>query len=486
MTFLVDSYSEVNAEVLPSDWTYMYSGYNDGREGQSFACSLTGEIDSVEFYLNKLGSPSGNMYAEIWSHTGTYGVDGIPLALLATSDAVAASSVGISAGLISFPFSGGERITLSSGSKYCVILYHVGTDVSNCIRLARDFTTVTHAGINVISDAGWFANAADVPFYVYAITAPISVSVNDTITISESKTLAESDLEISKVETVSLTEYAEVFKGIPLTVDVYDSIIASPVTGINIPIVRAVSINDTVGISEYAFINLATSAGVDPRPGFGPTAPVWSLTATGSGQGLLNSKAPTAEGSGISGAFLDKKAGVAICAGTASFTTPANLSKKSPVYSLESLCGAIGELTAPTANLSAESYSVDCRLDKKAPVATGEGTAHEENFATLAATAPFWKVSGTGYGQYAVLDAKAPVWYGLSISATAQVSGSLDEKAPVAKVVYGGMLAYDGGGELNANSPTGTMSEDTGAGDTDRAGGIYADRFANYTMEYSG
>jgi hypothetical protein len=505
---VIDSYSESNQDDL-----YGLNNSENGVEvGQSFEASGNFILSSVQFYLKKTGTPTGNAYAIIYAHTGTYGTSSLPTgSALATSDAFDPDSVGGTFGLAEFTFSGAEQISLISGTKYVVIIQHNNGTISDGLDVGTDSSSPSYGGNAIDSDGAvppgeYYANSGvDLCFYINGDIAPAEISVNDSISVSESIGVLTSDLGISKVETVSISEYIEMYSGILIELSVNDSIsLTESISGeiktdyfisVNDTITlventseeiktdRFISVNDTIVVYEYLTVDVWNMAGTDAI--FGPKAPVSTLEATSNLIGELDSNAPTAEGTGLCGAILSKKAGVAVCTGEASFSEIATLESKFPTPSLEALCGSIFEGTSPVAECDAESYSNYCEVDVYAPTGRGEGTAFTSYPATLDKKSPFPIMVATARTEYTVLDAIAPVWMGPVIIASAGSYNYLDKKAPVGKVIFGDMTGYVNSTVLDATSPTGTMSEDTGVEDTDPAIASYSDRFTDYTLGYS-
>jgi hypothetical protein len=89
--------------------------------GQSFSGN-GGTLDTVKFYIRKAGSPTGTATAKIYAITGTSGSTGKPTgAALATSGTLDVTTLSTSYALESFQFTGGDQITLSNGTDYCVV-----------------------------------------------------------------------------------------------------------------------------------------------------------------------------------------------------------------------------------------------------------------------------------------------------------------------------------------------------------------------------
>jgi len=170
-----DSYSEANndgartlTDLHPSadgDVSAIYQSFN--------ATTPDATLDSVKFFLKKYGAPVAQVTAYIYDHSGTYGVSSVPTgAALATSNSYQVSALTTTDyQLITFTFSGANRIILTQGVKYVVSLQVSQTTTltgSHYVLVARDGSTPTHPG-----NSGYFANSgwADYPnhdmiFYV--------------------------------------------------------------------------------------------------------------------------------------------------------------------------------------------------------------------------------------------------------------------------------------------------------------------------------
>ena len=88
MAVLLDSYSENNI----SDYKGMQGGTDEGV-GQSFTGD-GGILTTAKFFLSRVGSPTGNMTAKIYAHTGTYGTSSeLTGSALATSGTVDVTTI---------------------------------------------------------------------------------------------------------------------------------------------------------------------------------------------------------------------------------------------------------------------------------------------------------------------------------------------------------------------------------------------------------
>jgi hypothetical protein len=95
--------------------------------GQSFTPAYSGQLNRVELYLKRLGSPSGNIWIEIHAD----GADPTAAAQQgADSATVSAGGVSTSYGYIAFDFA--TLINLTPGTEYWMLLYgdysYSGTD----------------------------------------------------------------------------------------------------------------------------------------------------------------------------------------------------------------------------------------------------------------------------------------------------------------------------------------------------------------------
>ena len=159
-----DSYSESNYGTLASLYTGDYTAC-----GQSF----TGDgkpLHSAVFYLRKNGLPTGNAVVKIYAHTGTFGDSSKPTgAALATSDVFDVATLTTSLALITFNFTGANRITLADGTYYVVVIEYSGGDSSNRVYVAKDDSSQTHEGngCNSTDSLSWSSTSSDRVFYVY-------------------------------------------------------------------------------------------------------------------------------------------------------------------------------------------------------------------------------------------------------------------------------------------------------------------------------
>jgi len=143
---------------------------NNKTQGQSFI-AIAGILESAKFLMYKSLSPTGNAYAKIYAHSGTYGTSSLPTGIaLATSDALDVSTLSLdSPALAEFTFSGANRITLTAGTNYCISIEYGSPE--DYVFSVGDQSSPTHSGNYYCYDtktSGWIANSGvDMNFYVY-------------------------------------------------------------------------------------------------------------------------------------------------------------------------------------------------------------------------------------------------------------------------------------------------------------------------------
>lgn len=180
MPTLLDSYSETNysgyaalrigVDVFDRVWEY----------GQTFTPGSSMPLDSAKFYLQKVGVPTGNIRAELYRHSGTWGVAGYPTEYtpVAVSDYIDVSTLSTSFSLVNFNFSGINRINLTAGTHYCIVVNFSNDSNTDVVRVGNDASASSHAGNNFYrfeNDGTWaplyYGNDYDVIFYVYGGSA---------------------------------------------------------------------------------------------------------------------------------------------------------------------------------------------------------------------------------------------------------------------------------------------------------------------------
>jgi hypothetical protein len=160
---LVDSFGVEN-------WGYSfylraidYAGYFQGVTGDG------SQLYSAKFYLNKIGSPAGNLIARLYEHSGSWGVDGKPTgAALAESSPIPSASVSATKTLYEFFFPSG--LTLVNGTHYCIALETDGGDNSNYIEFGFKDGASGHPGTAGYKQSGiWNVYPAECIFYLNGV-----------------------------------------------------------------------------------------------------------------------------------------------------------------------------------------------------------------------------------------------------------------------------------------------------------------------------
>ena len=166
MATIVDSCNEINQ----NNYNPIHSSF------PSRAQSFEGDgktLDSVKFYLKKVGTVTGSAYAKIYAHTGTYGTSSRQIgSALATSNAYDVSNLTTSYELVSFSFPTESKILLTNNTYYCVVFYYDGSTYidpsGNYIALGINSGSnpnSTHSGN--LSETGTSYPTNDMIFYVY-------------------------------------------------------------------------------------------------------------------------------------------------------------------------------------------------------------------------------------------------------------------------------------------------------------------------------
>lgn len=140
--------------------------YGDRLVGNSFTTgAFVGKITSCKYKLMQTGTITGNCYAKLYSHSGTYGTSSLPNALLATSDPIDVETLS-NAFLTEqiFTFSGAAQVDLTASTNYCIVFTYAGGDSSNYVRFGYEANDV-HGGNHFYNGTAYAT--ADAYFYVY-------------------------------------------------------------------------------------------------------------------------------------------------------------------------------------------------------------------------------------------------------------------------------------------------------------------------------
>jgi hypothetical protein len=167
---LLDSYSESNYAANVG----VHGGSGPSRVGEVIPMNSARFITSVKFYLLRRGSPTGNIWAEIYDQiTGTVGTNAKPsvavgetLAVSNTIDITTVSNV--SHELVEFTFPNPRKVT--TGAMGLFVVYEDGSGGTDIVS-GDDTSSPTHPGnYSQYSDgaSAWSAASTDETiFYAY-------------------------------------------------------------------------------------------------------------------------------------------------------------------------------------------------------------------------------------------------------------------------------------------------------------------------------
>ena len=158
--------------------------------GQSFTGNGT-PLTSCSFYLSSSIVPlTGTLYATLYAHTGTFGTTGKPTGpILATSKILNGSVVIPTESLVNFGFVGAQRVTPANGTKYVIVLVHIGDGAGNHCWARRTDPTDAHAGNGSYKDTNWIVLPSSYDFVFYVFSGdPVDV-ISPVITLIGSATV---------------------------------------------------------------------------------------------------------------------------------------------------------------------------------------------------------------------------------------------------------------------------------------------------------
>ena len=155
---LNQSWSETNYD----EPTYLrYSTVT--KQVQTFLADANGDLVQCKFYIKKVGSPTGNIFATLYDTSG-----GVPTgSAIATSNNYDVSTVGTDLGLITFTFS--TTYPIVSGTTYAIgIEGDFTVSTSNYISVGHDSGGGAAGGNFYYWTTSWVDSApADLCFYIY-------------------------------------------------------------------------------------------------------------------------------------------------------------------------------------------------------------------------------------------------------------------------------------------------------------------------------
>lgn len=176
MAILIDSYSETNqdSKFIAGDATQVFFFYQVGQSFQGDGSTL----DSCKFYVKTVGSPTGNVYARLYAHTGTFGSTGAPSgSALASSDPIDISAIPSSYSLVEFSFTGADRVSLTNGTYYFIAFdYSTGSGASNYVDVGTGTSGYT-GNTATETTVSWIAQGSyDTCYYIYGETPTSSIT----------------------------------------------------------------------------------------------------------------------------------------------------------------------------------------------------------------------------------------------------------------------------------------------------------------------
>ena len=265
MATIVDSYSESNQS------SFGVVGLAASGLQSAFGQSFTGDggvIDYVTLYLKDWNSPTGNLIVEIYAHSGTYGTSGVPTgSVLATSDNFDVSAVGSSFALHNITFSGTNKITLTDGTYYVLVVRFSGADSSNGISIGLDDTSPTASGnfsYEYNSGTLWGGNnTTDFCFYVYkdreTITHSPGTMANDSSYGNYAWTNVDNVKTSDNTYATSVVEWTDITQYLKATNFGFNISSGSTINGVLVEVERKRS---GVGVSQDAIIKLVKGGSI--------------------------------------------------------------------------------------------------------------------------------------------------------------------------------------------------------------------------------
>lgn len=168
---LIDSYDDESPNSILAIWAvHPSSSYAISGAGQTFTPTSPYKITSIKFRLQKTGDITGDLVAELYAHTGTFGTGGLPTgSVLATSDKVDVSILSSSHALVEFTFSGGEQYLMSANTAYCIMLHtqYAIVDGNNYVQIGTVIGGSHEGNALFYYISVWNSSVRDTCFYVY-------------------------------------------------------------------------------------------------------------------------------------------------------------------------------------------------------------------------------------------------------------------------------------------------------------------------------
>lgn len=203
----LDCYDESN---LDSSYPLGFlAGVSQSFEGNG------GKLTRIRVWLSKASSPTGDVSCALIAHTGTYGTSSVPTGAPIQTSATTYNVSEITGTPAAFDFYFDGTQTLTSGTKYCILLGGITGDITNYIGVGNDITSPTAPG-----NAAWFTGGSWHPqsggdlIYCVFVTGSVaySDSVEDNVEIKETRTSSatrsrsrEDNVELEETRSHQLT-----------------------------------------------------------------------------------------------------------------------------------------------------------------------------------------------------------------------------------------------------------------------------------------
>lgn len=138
---------------------------------QSFSVGANNVLATkATVYLKATGSPTGNIIAQIFTHSGTYGTSSVPNTQTGSDSSPVDSSI-LTTDYQKITFTFPTPVPLTASTYYCLVITHANGGAGDYVNVRGLATTGAHGGNRSHDTAGWSAVALDdLAFEVY--TAP--------------------------------------------------------------------------------------------------------------------------------------------------------------------------------------------------------------------------------------------------------------------------------------------------------------------------
>lgn len=195
-----ESYSayDFSNESTTLDMDSNFKGY-----AQSFLTGTGAPVSSLTVKLYRTGSPTGNISAAIYAHSGTFGTSSVPTGspLQTALNTVDASTIPTTGAYVTFFFT----LDLATSTHYVFAIDFDG-DNTNHIDIAVDGSSPTHPGNLAYDDVtnGWTAsNSYDICYFLSEVFYTVSATVGSNPTTFT--TTIEGSVKIETLISVTLT-----------------------------------------------------------------------------------------------------------------------------------------------------------------------------------------------------------------------------------------------------------------------------------------